>query len=285
MLLCRTAGELEEALGSLPKPMGLVPTMGALHAGHLALARVSTAENAATVASVFVNPAQFGATEDLRNYPRDLERDAGLLDRHGVHVTFAPAVEEMYPPGFATWVVPDGPPAARLEAERRPGHFRGVATVVTKLLLLVRPDVVYFGQKDAQQLAVIRRLVADLHVPCRVAAVATVRDPDGLALSSRNVYLSPPQRRAATVLSRALRTAQQAFASGERDSRQLLETMRQIVEAEPGATLDYVDLADPDTFAAPSSVESRTLALIACMVGPTRLIDNTPLGAPLVGGR
>ena len=282
MRIYRTKAELRAALVAASRPLGLVPTMGALHAGHLALVDAAKAQNATTAVSIFVNPSQFGPAEDLSRYPRDLERDCALLSERGADVVFAPDVAEVYPPGFVTWVVPEGPPAARLEAERRPGHFRGVATVVTKLLLTVGPDTAYFGQKDAQQLAVVRRLVADLTIPVAIAAVPTVREPDGLALSSRNVYLNGEERRAASVLSRALRLAQQRFAAGEREPAAVLGAMRGLIAAEPLATLDYVDLADPESFVPADHLEPRTLALVACFVGATRLIDNAPLGSPPV---
>lgn len=281
MEVCNTIAELRRALADRPRPLGFVPTMGALHAGHLALVAASARETAATVVSIFVNPAQFGPTEDLARYPRDLAGDLALLGPAGADFVFVPDGSEIYPPEAATWVTVEGPPAARLEAERRPGHFRGVATVVAKLLLIVGADIAYFGQKDAQQLAVVRRMAADLHLPTRIAAVPTVREPDGLALSSRNRYLSPEARRAATVLSRALRVAQRAFANGERAPERLLAAMRAEFAAEPLADLDYADLADPASFAPVERADARTLALIACRVGGARLIDNAALGDPL----
>jgi pantoate--beta-alanine ligase len=274
----QTIRDLRQRLAHLPRPLGFVPTMGALHAGHLALVRAAKASNATTAASIFVNPAQFGPAEDLSRYPRDLPRDLALLAGVGTDIVFTPDDQEVYPPGFVTWLSPEGPPAARLEADLRPGHFRGVATVVAKLLLIVQPDVAYFGQKDAQQLAVVRRMVADLHLGCHIAAVPTVREPDGLALSSRNVYLSPEERRAATVLSHTLRSAQAQFAAGERRPAVLLAAMRAEAAAEPLAVWDYVELAHPDTFASAETLEATTLALVACRIGKTRLIDNAPLG-------
>ncbi|HEY8741637.1 MAG TPA: pantoate--beta-alanine ligase [Chloroflexota bacterium] len=282
MQVCRSIGALRDALAGLPRPLGLVPTMGALHAGHMALVAASTAASAATLASVFVNPSQFGPHEDLSRYPRPFEADLALLEAAGVDLTFAPAVEEMYPPGFATWVDVEGPPAERLEAERRHGHFRGVATIVAKLLLLVRPDAAYFGQKDAQQLAVVRRMVADLNIPATISAVPTVREQDGLALSSRNVYLSAPERRAATVLSRALAKAQALYATGTRDSETLLRMLKEEFARETLAALDYVDLADPASFQPVFQPADDTLVVIACRIGTTRLIDNAPLGKGLL---
>jgi len=219
--------------------VGLVPTMGALHDGHLALVRRARAECDNVAVSIFVNPKQFGPTEDLERYPRPLERDLQLLREQNVDLVFLPTVEEMYPPGGETAVVP-GALARRLEGHSRPGHFRGVATVVTKLLSIVSPDRAYFGEKDGQQLRVIQALVRDLCLPVEIVPVPTVREPDGLALSSRNVYLSPEGRRAATVLWRALRAAEASWRSGERRGRRLRDTMQATINAEPLATADYV---------------------------------------------
>ncbi|HEV7213962.1 MAG TPA: pantoate--beta-alanine ligase [Chloroflexota bacterium] len=278
MQICRTSQELRRMVAGFRRPLGLVPTMGALHAGHLALVAASTAANQATVVSIFVNPSQFAPQEDLSRYPRPFEADLALLKTNGVDIVFAPAAAEMYPPGFATWVNVEGPPAERLEAERRPGHFRGVATIVAKLFSLVCPDAAYFGQKDAQQLAVIRRMVGDLNLPVLIVAVPTVRECDGLALSSRNVYLSAEERRAALVLSRALSTAQAQFAAGTRDPDVVRQAMRALFAAEPHATLDYVDLVDPASFQPDETLADETLAVVACRIGATRLIDNAKLG-------
>jgi pantoate--beta-alanine ligase len=281
MQVLHSVKELRAAVARLPRPLGLVPTMGALHAGHMALVTASTTDNPSTVASIFVNPSQFGPREDLSRYPRTPEADLAKLEAAAVDLVFAPETPEMYPPGFVSWVSVEGPPAERLEAERRPGHFRGVATIVAKLLLQVGPDTAYFGQKDAQQLAVVRRVVTDLNIPVRIVGVPTVREPDGLALSSRNVYLSPAERRAATVLSRALRKAQARYAAGERDPAAVLQSMTAEFRAEPLADLDYADLADPDTFQPAVLLDDRTLALVACRIGATRLIDNAALRDPL----
>ncbi len=278
MQVCQSINTLQDALAGLPRPLGLVPTMGALHAGHMALVTASIAANRSTAVSVFVNSSQFGPHEDISRYPRPFEADLALLEPAGVDVVFAPEATELYPPGFATWVNVEGPPAERLEAERRPGHFRGVATIVAKLLLLVRPDAAYFGQKDAQQLAVVRRVVADLNIPTNISAVPTVRETDGLALSSRNVYLSGPERRAATVLSRALANAQAQYAAGTRDAAALLRRLQEEFAREPLAALDYVDLADPATFQPVFQPADDTLVVIACRIGATRLIDNAALG-------
>ena len=269
---------MRSALAGLHGSVGLVPTMGFLHAGHMALVTASTSASQSTVVSIFVNPSQFGPREDLSRYPRPFDADLALLAPSGVDIVFAPEAAEMYPPGFATWVNIEGPPADRLEAERRPGHFRGVATIVAKLLLLVRPDTAFFGQKDAQQLAVIRRMVADLGIPGQIVAVPTVREGDGLALSSRNVYLSVEERRAATVLSRAIATARAQYAAGERDPGVLLQRMQASFAAEPLATLDYADLVEPSSFQPAANVTDETLAVVACRIGATRLIDNASLG-------
>jgi len=260
--------------------VGLVPTMGYLHAGHLSLARAARAENAVVVASIFVNPAQFGPNEDLARYPRDLPRDLALLEGVGTDAVFAPASGDIYPPGFATYVEPTGVLAERLEAARRPGHFRGVATVVAKLFQMARPDRAYFGQKDAQQVAVIRRLVADLNFPLGLRVLPTVREADGLAMSSRNAYLGPEDRAAATALSRALAEGRRVFdARPEGGPREVVRAMERAVAAEPRAALDYADACHPDTFAPLETLRAPALLAIAARVGPARLIDNFLLRA------
>jgi len=256
--------------------------MGALHEGHLMLVRRARAENAATIVSIFVNPAQFGPREDLAAYPRDLEGDLAKLEREGVDLVFAPAAEEIYPPGFETWVEP-GATAAPLEGAARPGHFRGVATVVLKLFNIVQPDRAYFGRKDAQQLAVIRRMVADLNVPVEIVPVATVRAPEGLALSSRNAYLDAQEREAALALSRALRRALELFATGERRAEALREAMRATLAAEPRVTVEYVSVADPETLQELEEAVPGALASLAARVGRARLIDNARLGESAEG--
>ncbi len=259
--------------------LGLVPTMGYLHRGHLALVEQALAECGAAAASIFVNPAQFGPNEDLGRYPRDLERDLHLLEQAGTSLAFVPDAGEIYPPGFDTRIEP-GAVAAPLEGAVRPGHFSGVATVVTKLLNIVQPDRAYFGQKDAQQTAVIRQLVRDLDLPVRIVVADTVRDPDGLALSSRNVYLSPGQRAQAPLLRRSLLAAQASFAAGERDADALRNAVRAALAVEPGFAIDYVSVADPDTMRELQRVDERALVLLAARLGPTRLIDNLLLSAP-----
>ena len=258
--------------------LGLVPTMGYLHRGHLALVEQALAECGTAAASIFVNPAQFGPNEDLGRYPRDLERDLHLLEQAGTSLAFVPDAAEIYPPGFDTRIEP-GAVAGPLEGAVRPGHFSGVATVVTKLLNIVQPDRAYFGQKDAQQIAVIRRLVRDLDLPVAVVVADTVRDPDGLALSSRNVYLSPEQRAQAPSLRRALLAAQASFATGERDADALRNAVRAALAAEPGVAIDYVSVADPDTMRELHRIDGQALVLLAARLGPTRLIDNVLLSA------
>ncbi len=267
---------IEEARGwrrAQAGDVGFVPTMGYLHAGHASLVERARRESAAVAASVFVNPTQFGPHEDLSRYPRDLERDRRLLEERGCDLLFAPAPETMYPAGFAT-AVDVGPVSAPLEGQRRPGHFRGVATVVLKLLSIVQPTRAYFGQKDAQQLAVIRRMARDLDLPVEIVACPTVREADGLALSSRNSYLSPSERAAAPVLHRALRACETLWRSGERDPARLREALRVTLAAEPLAVVDYASLADPLTFAELDSPAATAFALLAVRIGATRLIDN-----------
>jgi pantoate--beta-alanine ligase len=253
--------------------VGLVPTMGYLHAGHISLVEHARRENPRVAASIFVNPTQFGPREDLARYPRDLERDTRLLEQAGCDLVLVPAVEEMYPAGCET-LVDAGSVAAPLEGERRPGHFRGVATVVLKLLNIFQPRRAYFGQKDAQQLAVIRKMVRDLDVPVEIVGCPTVREADGLALSSRNSYLDPDERRAATVLSRALGAARDRARAGERSAEALRAAMREVLDAEPRARIDYVSVADPVTFGELERLEGPALLSMAVFVGRARLIDN-----------
>ena len=256
--------------------VGFVPTMGYLHEGHLALVRRAHAENERVVVSIFVNPLQFGPQEDYERYPRDLERDLALLRAERVDLVFAPSVEEMYPPGFATTVVVSGPVAERLEGEARPGHFHGVATVVTRLLNLVQPHRAYFGWKDAQQVLVVRRLVSDLALPVEIVPVPTVREPDGLAMSSRNVYLTPEERRVAAALPQALFAALERFRTGERAAEVLRRTVRDALARTP-VRLEYVSVSDRESFEEVERVERPALLLVAAWVGTTRLIDNVLL--------
>jgi pantoate--beta-alanine ligase len=247
--------------------------MGYLHAGHISLAQFARAECASVAASIFVNPTQFGPNEDLAKYPRDLARDLALLEAVGVELVWTPTPEDMYLPGFQTWVTVDGL-TSRLEGEARPGHFRGVTTIVAKLFNAVGPDKAYFGQKDAQQAAVIRQMVKDLNFPIDIVVCPIVREPDGLAMSSRNIYLSPEERRAATVLFRSLITAKSAYDSGERQAESLRVQVRGIVASEPLACLQYVSCADYDTLEELETVSGKALLSMAVYVGKTRLIDN-----------
>lgn len=263
---------------SCPRPLGLVPTMGALHEGHLTLVRRAREDNATVAASIFVNPTQFGANEDLATYPRDMERDLALLEAEGVDLVYAPTPEEVYPPGFDTWVEP-GALAERLEGAARPGHFRGVATVVTKLLNVVNPDRGYFGQKDGQQLAVIRQLARDLNLGLEIVAVPTVRDADGLALSSRNAYLTREQRAAAPVIYRALSEARDLWSRGETNAETLRLAARKILGDEPLIEeIDYVSVADATTLVELAEVDTPALVSTAVRLGRTRLIDNVVVG-------
>jgi pantoate--beta-alanine ligase len=252
--------------------------MGYLHEGHLSLVRLARAECASVVVSIFVNPTQFGPKEDLSAYPRDLSRDLQLLENEGVDLVWSPTVDEVYPPGFQTWVMVEDV-TQPLEGSMRPGHFRGVATVVAKLFNAVQPDKAYFGQKDAQQAVVIRQMARDLNFNLEVVICPIVREPDGLAMSSRNTYLSPQERRAATVLFRALTAARQAFDSGEKDATCLRQVMREVIQAEPLARLQYVSCADPLTLREiDGPVKARALLSMAVFIGQTRLIDNFILG-------
>ena len=262
------------------RPLGLVPTMGALHAGHIALVRRARQDSATLAVSIFVNPAQFGPQEDLALYPRDLERDLALLEVEGVDLVFTPGPEEIYPPGFDTWVDP-GKLAARLEGAVRPGHFRGVATVVTKLLNIVGPDRAYFGQKDGQQTAVICRLVQDLNLSASIVVVPTVRDADGLALSSRNEYLTAEQRKAAPVIYRSLARIEDLWRGGLNDAKSLRRAARKLLEEEPLVdAVDYVSVADAETLEELDHIQVRAMASVAVRMGRTRLIDNIILEPP-----
>ena len=272
-----TLAELRAARRGLPGPVGFVPTMGFLHAGHISLARRARAECASVTASIFINPTQFGPTEDLAKYPRDLPRDLALLAGAGVELVWTPTPEEMYLPGFQTWVTVDGL-TCRLEGEARPTHFRGVTTIVAKLFNAVGPEKAYFGQKDAQQAAVIRQMVKDLNFPVEIVVCPIVREPDGLAMSSRNVYLNPEERHAATVLFRSLIAAQSVYDSGERRAESLRATVREVVATEPLARLQYISCADYDTLEELETVSGKALLSMAVYLGKTRLIDNFVLG-------
>jgi len=275
--IVRTRTELREALADAARPIGLVPTMGWLHDGHRALMRRARSDNETTVATIFVNPRQFNASDDYLQYPRNEARDLAICEAEGVDIVFAPDASEVYPPGFDT-VVSVGAVSRPLEGAARPGHFDGVATVVAILFDLVGADHAYFGQKDAQQVMVIRQMARDLAIPTVVVACPTVREPDGLALSSRNVHLSPAERAAAPVLHRALLAARERWASGERSGEELRQTMRATLDAEPMADVDYVSVADGATLAELDRVEDPALLSLAVRFGTTRLIDNEPIG-------
>jgi len=277
MQVVTSLSELRQARAALPGPLGFVPTMGYLHEGHLSLVRAARAGCASVAASIFVNPTQFGPTEDLDKYPRDLERDLRLLEAAGVDLVWTPTKEEMYPPNFQTWVTVDAI-TTRLEGEIRPGHFRGVTTVVAKLFNGMQPQRAYVGQKDAQQALVIRRMAQDLAFPVEIIVCPIVREPDGLAMSSRNVYLNPAERQAARVLSRALNAAREAYLAGERDAEQLRRIALAIFAAEPLARVQYVSLADAETLQELEQVSGPALLSTAAYIGKTRLIDNLLLG-------
>ncbi len=277
MQVVETLEELQSARGNLPSPFGIVPTMGYLHEGHLSLARWAKRECASVGVSIFVNPTQFGPQEDLEAYPRDIDRDLDLLKAEGVDLVWMPTVEVMYPLGFQTWVDVDALTQV-LEGARRPGHFRGVTTVVAKLFNAMQPNRAYFGQKDAQQAAVIRRMVVDLNFPIEIIVCPIVREADGLAMSSRNSYLDPAQRTAATVLHRALTAAVGAYEEGQRDAEALRSMMIEILSTEPLARVQYVSVADPETLLELSGSIERALLSLAVFVGKTRLIDNMLVG-------
>jgi len=277
MQVAATIADMRLARRKLPGTVGFVPTMGYLHEGHLALVTRARQEADSVVASIFVNPIQFGPQEDLASYPRAPERDLAMLEREGVALVFMPSAEEMYPSGYDTFVEM-GKLTHRLEGAFRPGHFRGVTTVVARLFNIVQPDRAYFGQKDAQQLMVIRKMVADLAIPVEVVAVPTVREPDGLAMSSRNVYLNPQERQAATVLSKALFLAQGLYAQGERDAQKVRQQMISLIRSEPLATIDYVSIADVQTLDELDAIVCPALASMAVRIGKVHLIDNILLG-------
>ncbi len=272
-----TVEELRAARSELAEPVGLVPTMGYLHEGHLSLVRRARAECAGVAVSIFVNPTQFGPSEDLEAYPRDLPRDLAMLRGEGTDLVWTPTAEVMYPEGYQTWVSVDEL-TRHLEGERRPGHFRGVTTVVAKLFNGVLPQKAYFGQKDAQQAAVILRMARDLSFPLEVVVCPTVREADGLAMSSRNTYLDREERQAATVLYRALSAGQEAFAAGERQGDRLRGLVAETIAQEPLAELQYVSCADTETLQELETIRDGALLSLGVFVGQTRLIDNFVLG-------
>lgn len=276
MHVANTIQEVRKLRRGISGTVGLVPTMGYLHEGHLSLVRGSVAENSATVVSIFVNPTQFGKREDFQDYPRDTNQDLGLLEKEGVDIAFVPEAKEIYPPDYSTWVQVERV-TERLEGVSRPGHFRGVATVCNKLFNIVQPTVAYFGQKDAQQVVVLRRMVRDLNMELEVKVLPTVRDEAGVAVSSRNIYLEGDERRAATVLARALTAARVMHSQGERDAEKMRRCMASTIEAEPLATVDYVSIADAESLEELGQVDRPALALVAARIGKARLIDNMEL--------
>lgn len=278
MKLIHTPEEMRAACRELRRAgvLGFVPTMGALHEGHLSLVRLARAQSQSVAASIFVNPLQFGPNEDFARYPRNLPRDRELLEAEGVDLLFVPPSEAMYPAGATTYVTVEGL-SEKLDGRSRPGHFRGVTTVVAKLFQIVEPDLAFFGQKDAAQVAIIKRMARDLNLPVRIVVAPIVREADGLAMSSRNRYLDPAQRQAATVLYRALECVQAKARQGERRADALLDAGRQVLTREPGVRLDYLEIVNPDTLDPVSDITAGALVAIAAYVGTTRLIDNAIL--------
>ena len=276
MQLIETVSEFRVAERSAARPLGLVPTMGYLHEGHMSLARRARADNATVSASIFVNPTQFAPNEDLAAYPRDMDGDLAKLEEAGVDLVFAPAPQEVYPAGFDTRV-DVGEIAAKLEGASRPDHFRGVATVVCKLLTIVRPDKVYFGQKDAQQCLVIKRLNADLNLGAEVVVIPTIRDSDGLALSSRNAYLRDGDRESALTLSRSLNLAREMHQSEILNAKKISAQMRNLIESEPRTSVDYISISDAETLDELDIIDRPALVSLAVRIGDVRLIDNTLL--------
>jgi len=267
------------AIRGAGKRLGFVPTMGALHEGHLSLVRAARSSSDLVVASIFVNPTQFGANEDLAKYPRSFERDRELLQGERVELLFAPSVEEMYPAGAVTWVTVEGL-SDKLDGRSRPGHFRGVTTVVAKLFHVVQPDAAFFGQKDAAQVAIIRRMVRDLNLPVEIVVCPIVRAADGLAMSSRNAYLDPDERKRALVLQRSLLRAEHLAETGERNAARLVAAGREEIDKESSVRLDYFEIVNPDTLDPLEDISGGGLVAVAAVVGGTRLIDNILLGNP-----
>ncbi len=276
MQLVKTVAEMRALRQQLNDTVGLVLTMGYLHEGHLALIKQARGENSTLIVSIYINPSQFGSGEDLATYPKNLKRDQELLQTEKVDIVFAPSDDEMYPPGFSTWIDVQRV-TERLEGASRPGHFRGVATVVAKLFNIVHPSRAYFGQKDAQQVAVIKRMATDLDMNVEIIVVPTVREEDGLAMSSRNVHLDPKERRAATVLFRALTQARQLRSDEVSDADEIRRRMTLLIEEEPLAEIDYVSVADAETLDEVDLIDRPALASLAVRIGKTRLIDNMPL--------
>jgi pantoate--beta-alanine ligase len=277
MIVIETIPDMAYLRNNLKEPVGFVPTMGFLHAGHMSLVRKARAENKTVVVSIYVNPTQFGPKEDLSKYPRDLPRDLAMLEKEGADVVFFPADKEMYPAGYDTWVTVDNL-TKPLEGDYRPTHFRGVTTVVAKLFNIVHPTNAYFGQKDAQQVLVVKKMAADLNMNLKVIVCPTIREPDGLAMSSRNVYLTPEQRKTAPVLNRSLLLAKDLFTGGERDAAVILKKMTDLIQKEPLANIDYISISNTETLAELKIINKSALVSMAVRFGNTRLIDNIILG-------
>lgn len=273
MRVLSSISAFREARRRIGGTVGFVPTMGYLHEGHLTLVRRAKEENETAVASIFVNPTQFGPKEDFAQYPRDPERDLSLLDKEGTDLVFMPDAEEIYPQAFATWVSVEKV-TERLEGSTRPGHFRGVATVVAKLFNIVEPTAAYFGEKDAQQIVVIKRMTADLNMNLNVVVVPTHREPDGLAMSSRNVYLNTEERQAAPILWKSLSLARQLWSEKERRTESIRQQMAVMIQKEPLARIDYISIADPETLEELAEIKHMALVSLAVYIGKTRLIDN-----------
>ena len=278
MNVVETVAEMEAERAAMKGRVGLVPTMGALHEGHLSLVRRARRDSDRLVVSVFVNPTQFGPREDFAAYPRDLDRDLRLLEAEGVDAVFAPTAKEVYPPGFNDWVEVRGPLSERLEGEFRPGHLRGVTTVVARLFRIVRPQRAYFGEKDAQQLRVVRRMAREQRLPVEVIGLPTVREPDGLAMSSRNAYLSPEERQAALVVPRAIQMGRRLVEEeGVRAAAAVRRAAEDLIRREPRARIDYVSISDCETLEELTEIDRPALLLLAVRIGATRLIDNVAL--------
>jgi pantoate--beta-alanine ligase len=277
MKVVKTIAEMKRVRRQLPEPVGFVPTMGYFHEGHMSLVRRARAENASVIVSIFVNPTQFGPKDDFNNYPRDPQRDLAMLKKERTDIVFMPSVAEMYPPGFNSWVEVKKV-AERLEGAARPGHFRGVATVVAKLFEIVQPTKAYFGQKDAQQTIVIKKMVADLNMNLQIVVMPTVREPNGLAMSSRNVFLSSEQRQAAAVIYKSLTLAQGLWSKGERDAEKIRREMGALIQKEPLAIIDYISIADTETLDEMDTVKTPAVVSLAVKMGKVRLIDNVVVG-------
>ena len=277
MDIVKTFNQIRLAPNLKSESVGLVPTMGALHRGHLALIRTARLENDVVVASIFVNPSQFDDSDDLANYPRNLGKDLGLLEQEGVDIVYLPSDDEIYPEGFDTWIEP-GPWANKLEGVARPGHFRGVSTVVTKLFNQIQPNRAYFGQKDGQQVAVIKHLVLDLNIPVEIRVIDTVREPDGLALSSRNNQLTPQERLSARLIYKSLLGALELFRAGEMVADKLRDPVFEILLSElKQEQIEYITIVDPDTFEDLQNLTGEALILVSVRFGKVRLIDNLTL--------